>query len=94
MLAGCSTKKTPTLYGVEVKGTPFDLMQRLVYDAYKECMPVDFLPMNGGMYIFAVLANGDRVIICCETDKNNQITNIKVSNTMLDINSQLTPHNQ
>ena len=91
LLASCSQKEASTLYGVSTEGTPFDLMERLVYDAYKECMPVEFLPMNGGMYIFAVLANGDRVIICCETDKNNQITNIKVSNTMLDINSQSTP---
>ena len=91
MLAGCSTKKTPTLYGVEVKGTPFDLMERLVYDAHDQCMPVEFLPMADGMYIFAILADGEEVVIYCETDKNNQITNIKVSNTMLDINSQFTP---
>ena len=91
MLAGCSTKKTPTLYGVEVKGTPFDLMERLVYDAHDQCMPVEFLPMADGMYIFAILADGEEVVIYCETDKNNQITNIKVSNTMLDINSQPTP---
>ena len=95
LLASCSQKEASTLYGVSTEGTPFDLMERLVYDAYNECMPVEFLPMNGGMYIFAVLANGDNAIICCETDKNNQITNIKVSNTMLDINSQSPPpHNQ
>ena len=92
MLAGCSTRKTPTLYGVEVKGTPFDLMERLVYDAHDQCMPVEFLPLADGMYIFAILADGEEVVIYCETDKNNQITNIKVSNTMLDINSQPTPH--
>ena len=94
MLAGCSTRKTPTLYGVEVKGTPFDLMERLVYDAHDQCMPVEFLPMADGMYIFAILADGEEVVIYCETDKNNQITNIKVSNTMLDINSQITPPHQ
>ena len=91
MLAGCSTRKTPTLYGVEVKGTPFDLMERLVYEAHDQCMPVEFLPMADGMYIFAILADGNEVVIYCETDKNNQITNIKLSNTMLDINSQFTP---
>ena len=91
MLAGCSTRKTATLYGVEVKGTPFDLMERLVYEAHDQCMPVEFLPMADGMYIFAILADGEEVVIYCETDKNNQITNIKVSNTMLDINSQFTP---
>ena len=69
LLAGCGARKAPTLYGVEVEGTPFDLMERLVYDAPNECMPVEFLPMADGMYIFAILADGKEVVIYCETDK-------------------------
>ena len=38
-LAGCSARKAPTLYGVSTEGTPFDLMERLVYDAHG---PSDF----------------------------------------------------
>ena len=41
LLASCSQKEAPTLYGVSTEGTPFGLMERLVYDAYKDCMPVD-----------------------------------------------------
>lgn len=41
LLASCSQKEAPTLYGVSSEGTPFDLMGQLVYDAYKDCMPVD-----------------------------------------------------
>ena len=52
LLASCSQKEAPTLYGVSTECTPFDLMERLVYDAYQECMPKEFLPMNGGMYSF------------------------------------------
>ena len=41
LLSSCSQKEAPTLYGVSSEGTPFDLMGQLVYDAYKDCMPVD-----------------------------------------------------
>lgn len=50
------------MYGVSTEGTPFDLMERLVYDAPNECMPVEFLPMTDGMYIFAFLVYGSQIV--------------------------------
>ena len=79
LLAGCTAKKAPTLYGVKVDGTPFDLMERLVYEASDRCMPTDFLPMADGVYIFATLADGEEIAIFCETDEKHTITNIKLS---------------